>query len=106
MFKFYFLPAHKPTPRQVASVVLSALKIIFHNNSRPVGSLPTHKRSAYSSNISEEQRRIAYFNNIKQADDILNLMRIKKHSAAHFACVRKVVVEEVHVCNMKQNLFF
>jgi len=44
MFKFYFHSAHKSTPRQVASVVLSALKIIFHNNSRPVGSLPTHKK--------------------------------------------------------------
>jgi hypothetical protein len=56
MFKFYFLSAHKPLPRQVALVVLSALTIIFHNNSRPVGFPPTHKRSAYSSNISEEHR--------------------------------------------------
>jgi hypothetical protein len=44
MFKFYFLSAYKPTPRQVALAVLSVLKIIFHNNSRPVGSLPTHKK--------------------------------------------------------------
>jgi hypothetical protein len=44
MFKFYFLSAHKITPRKVALVVLSALKIIFQNDSSPLGSLPTHKK--------------------------------------------------------------
>jgi hypothetical protein len=47
-FIFSFLSAHKPTPRKVALVALSALRKIFQSNSLPVGFLPQHKRSAYT----------------------------------------------------------